>query len=159
MVEDPKRGDLDDLEKIRIRQQLREFIDQLKQKACDGALECCAIRLHMKDGTNPIVVIGGTVEEQAAARANLETLEAEIKAQKAQCCSIVEEIFPHLPEEERLRILESPQRMRIAFNSLSDAQRAKLSSLSQECFMKYIAHLEDLAASALSGRGSVGFLR
>ena len=159
MIDKPRRIGLDDLENSRIRQRLKEFITQLKRKACDGTLECCAIRLHMKDGTSPIVVIGGTVEEQVAARANLETMEAEIKAQKAQCCSIMEEIFPHLPEEERKWILELPERMRIAFNTLSDTQRTKLSSLSQESLMKYISLLEDLSSSALLGRGAVGFLR
>lgn len=159
MIDDPRRIGLNHLEKSRTRQQLNEFIDQLKKKARDGALECCAIRLHMKDGTSPIVVIGDTAEEQAAAQANLAAMEADIKVAKVQCCSIMEEIFPHLPEGERLRILESPERMRIAFNTLSDAQRTKLSSLSQECFMKYIKHLEDLATGALLGRGAVGFLR
>jgi hypothetical protein len=159
MIDNTRRIEIDDLEKSRTRQRLKKFIDQLKEKARDGTLECCAIRLHMKDGTSPIVVIGGTVEEQAAARAHLETMEAEIETQKAQCCSIMEEIFPQLPEEERRWILESPERMRIAFNTLSDAQRTKLSSLSQECFMKYLALLEDLSASALLGRGAIGFLR
>lgn len=159
MIDDPRQIGLNDLEKSRTRQQLNEFIGQLKKKAREGTLECCAIRLHMKDGTSPIMVIGGTAEEQATARANLEAMEADIKAQKAQCCSLMEEIFPHLPEGERLQILESPERMRIAFNTLSDAQRIKLSSFSQECFMKYITHLEDLSASALLGRGAVGFLR
>ena len=101
MIDNTRRIEIDDLEKSRTRQRLKEFIDQLKEKARDGTLECCAIRLHMKDGTSPIVVIGGTAEEQAAARANLETMEAEIKTQKAQCCSIMRKCFPQLPEEER----------------------------------------------------------
>jgi len=104
-------------------------------------LRCAAIRVFYKDGTTEIKVIGGTPEEQAEALARLEVEEARVKALIDELRPIVDEVFTHLPEEERQRVLNSPERLRLALNALSDDQLPKLSPLTQERLTKLLGEL------------------
>jgi hypothetical protein len=113
-----------------------------------GKVKCFASRVYYKDGTSELVVIGGTPEEQAAVRAKLEVMEAEVSALMAECRPIADEIFAHLPKEERVRVFDSPERMRLAFNTLSDSQRTKLNPL-LERLTRYQTFLEELLPPAL----------
>ncbi|MEO7560274.1 MAG: hypothetical protein ABIT23_08495 [Nitrosospira sp.] len=56
---------------------------------------------------------------------------------------IVNKVFAHLPEEERRRVLDSPERMRLALNTLSD-QSIKLSPSIRERWMKHKALVDEL---------------
>lgn len=67
----------------------------------------------------------------------------------AECRPIADEIFAHLPEEEWLRLLDSPERMRLAFNNTPpDNQRTKLNPL-LERLTKHQTFLEGLLPPAL----------
>lgn len=149
MANDDKRlTGIADLEKARNQRRLTNTFRHLLDEARAGKVKCFASRVHYKDGTSELVVAGGTLEEQTAVRAKLEAMEAEVEALMAECRPIADEIFAHLPEEERLRVFDSPERMRLAFNTLSDNQREKLNPL-LERLMKYQAFLEELSPPAL----------
>ena len=88
--------------------------------ACAGKLRCFAARVYYKDGTRELIVAGSTPEEQAEDRARFEAMKVEMETRMAEICPMVDEIFVYLPEEERLRIFDSPERMRLAFKTLRD---------------------------------------
>lgn len=136
-----------DLEKVRKQRRLTNTLRHLLDDARAGKVKCFASRVYYKDGTSELVVAGGTPEEQAAVRAKLEAMEGEAETLRAECRSIADEIFAHLPEEERLRILDSPERMRLAFNTLSDNQRTKLNPLLEQ-LTKYQTFLDALLPPA-----------
>ena len=126
MVNDNRRPTgIADLEKVRNKRRLTNTFRHLLDEARAGKVKCFASRVYYKDGTSELVVAGGTPEEQATVRAEMEAMEAEGKILMAECRTIVNEIFAYLPEEERLRIFDSPERMRLAFNTLPDNQRTK----------------------------------
>jgi hypothetical protein len=81
-----------------------------------------AFRVYYKDGTGEVKAVGGTAEEQAEALTRLEAKETRMKTLTAELGPIMDEIFAHLAEEERERVMDSPERMRRAFNTLSDDQ-------------------------------------
>lgn len=138
MVNDDRRfTDIADLENARSRRRLTNTLNNLLDEAVKGTLRCAAIRMYYKDGTNEVKVIGGTLEEQAEALARLEAEEAKGGALMEELRPIVNEVFSHLPDEERDRVLESPERMRPAFNTLSHNQRAELNPLIWEQWTKY----------------------
>ena len=149
MVNDNRRPTgIADLEKVRNQRRLTNTFRHLLDEARAGKVKFFASRVYYKDGTSELVVAGGTLEEQAAVRAKLEAMEAEGKVLMAECRPIVNEIFAYLPEEERLRIFDSPERMRLAFNTLPDNQRTKLDPL-LERLTKYQTFLEELSLPAL----------
>lgn len=93
-------------------------------------------------------MIGGTPEEQAETLARLEAEEAKAKVLMEELRPILDEVFAHLPEEERQRVLNSPERMRLALKSLSDDQLIKLRPLIREQWVKYKALLDELSPPA-----------
>jgi hypothetical protein len=95
-----------------------------------------AMRVFYKDGTSKLVVAGGTPEEQAALCARLEEMEAKGKILMEQLRPMVNEIFAHLPQEERQRVLNSPERLRLAMRTLSE-QNIKLDPAVLEQWAKY----------------------
>ena len=56
---------------------------------------------------------------------------------------IVNEIFAHLPREERERVLDSPERLRLAMRTLSE-QNIKLDPAILERWEKYKALVDEL---------------
>lgn len=149
MANDDKRPiGIADLEKVRKQRRLTNTFRHLLDEARAGNVRCFVSRLYYKDGTSELVVAGGTLEEQAAVRTKLEAMEAEVAALMAECRPIADEIFAHLPEEERLRVFDSPERMRLAFNGLPDNQRTKLNPL-LERLKQYQAFQEGLLPPAL----------
>lgn len=149
MANDDKRlTGIADLEKVRNQRQLTNTFRHLLDEARAGKVRCFASRVYYKDGTSELVVAGGTPEEQAEVRARLEAMEAEMKALMAEIRPMADEIFVHLPEEERLRVFDSPERMRLAFKSLPDSQRTKLNPL-MERLTKHQTFLEGLLPPAL----------
>jgi hypothetical protein len=140
MNDDTRRMAIGDLEEARTHHRLKE----VREKILDGTIECCAILLYLKDGTSRLVVVGGTSEARIAVRARLEEKEAELVALKAQCRLSVAKIFAHFPEEERHRVLDSPQRLRVALNTLSADQRVQLSPISRDRLLRYLTLLEGI---------------
>jgi hypothetical protein len=57
---------------------------------------------------------------------------------------VLDEVFAHMPENERGQILDSPERIRLALNTLSDDEPVKLSPLTQEQLTRYKTFLEEL---------------
>ena len=145
--DDTRLTEIADLDKVRNQRRLTNTLRHLLDEARAGKVKCFASRLYYKDGTSELVVAGGTPEEQAAVRAKLEAMEAEVEALMAELRPIADKIFAHLPEEERLRVLDSPERMRLAFNTLPDNQRTKLNPL-LERLTKYQTFLEELSPPA-----------
>lgn len=141
MNDDTGRFALGDLEMARTHHRLRE----VRGKILDGTIECCAIRLYLKDGTSPLVVIGGTSEERIAVRARLEEKEAELLSLKVQCRPAVAKAFAHLPEDEKDRVLDSPERLRVALNTLSADQRAQLCPARHDLVLRYLILLEGIS--------------
>lgn len=142
MVNDDKQlTRIADLEKIRSQRRLTNTLNNLVDEAASGNLRCAAIRMFYKDGTSKIHVIGGTPEEQAEALARLEAEETRVKALIDELRPIVDEVFAHLPEDERQRVLNSPERLRLALNTLSDDQLPKLSPSTQERYKKLLDEL------------------
>lgn len=90
-------------------------------------------------------MIGGTAEEQLAVQGRLEEQEEELQALKAQCRPALGTIFAHLPEEERHRVLDTPERLRVALNTLSEDQRAKLCPACQDRLLRYLTLLEGIS--------------
>ena len=149
MANDDKRPTgIADLEKVRNQRRLTNTFRHLLDEALAGKVKCFASRVYYKDGTSELVVAGGTPEEQATVRAKLEAMEAEGKILMEELRPIVNEIFAYLPEEERLRIFDSPERMRLAFNTLPDNQRTKLDPL-LERLAKYQTFMEELLPPVL----------
>lgn len=149
MANDDKRPTgIADLEKVRNQRRLTNTFRHLLDEARAGKVKCFASRVYYKDGTSELVVAGGTPEEQATVRAKLEAMEAEGKILMEELRPIVNEIFAYLPEEERLRIFDSPERMRLAFNTLPDNQRTKLDPL-LERLAKYQTFMEELLPPVL----------
>ena len=148
MANDDKRlTGIADLEKVRKQRRLTNTLRHLLDEAHAGKIRCFASRVHYKDGTSELIVAGGTPEEQAEVRARLEAMEAEGKVLMEELRPIVNEIFAYLPEEERLRVFDSPERMRLAFNTLPDNQQAKLAPLLAR-LTKYQTFLEELSLPA-----------
>jgi hypothetical protein len=125
-----------ELEKARNQRRLVNTLERLAQDAANGSLQCMAVRVFYKDGTSEVVVAGGTSEEQAVLRARLEEMEAKGKILMEKLRPIVNEIFAHLPQEERRRVLDSPERLRLAMRTLSE-QNIKLSPALLERWEKY----------------------
>ena len=69
-----------------------------------------------------------------------------------------EEMLPAASRGREAVILESPERMRIAFNTLSDAQRTKLSSQPGMLYEIYSASGRSISQCIIRKR-SGGFLR
>src|SRR5688500_18058440 len=69
--------------------------------------------------------------------AKLEAMEAKTEALMAEWSPIAEEIFAHLPEDERRLVLNSPERARLAFKTLPDNQRKPLTPLLRERLKKF----------------------
>ena len=137
-----------ELEKVRSQRQLTNTLHHLVDDARAGKVRCFASRVYYKDGTSELIVAGGTLEEQAEVRARLEAMEAEMEALMVEIRPMVDEIFAHLPEEERRRVFDSPERMRLAFNTLPANQQTKLDPL-LERLTKYQTFLEELSLPAL----------
>jgi hypothetical protein len=108
--------------------------------------------VYYKDGTSGLIVAGGTLEEQAEVHARLEAMEVEVEVEMealmAEIRPMDDEIFVHLPEEARLRVFDSLERMRLAIKSMPDNQRTKLDPL-LERLTKYETFLEKLSLPAL----------
>lgn len=132
-----------DLEKVQKQRRLTNTLRHLLDDARAGKVKCFASRVYYKDGTSELVVAGGTPEGQAAVRTKLEAMEAEAETLMAECRPIIDKIFAHLPEEERQRVFASPERMRLAFNTLPDNQRTKLNPLLEQ-LTRYQTFLEQL---------------
>ena len=148
MANDDKRlTGIADLEKVRKQRRLTNTLRHLLDEARAGKVRCFASRVHYKDGTSELIVAGGTPEEQAEVRARLEAMEAEMEALIAEIRPMADKIFIHLPEDERLRVFDSPERMRLAFNTLPDNQLTKLAPLLKR-LTKYQTFLEELSLPA-----------
>lgn len=145
--DDTRPTEVADLEKARKQRRLTDTLRHLADEAHAGNVKCFASRLYYKDGTSELVVAGGTFAEQAEVRAKLEAMEAEVKALMAECRPIADEIFAHLPEEERRQVFDSPERMKLALNTLPDNQRTKLNPL-LERLTKHQMFLEGLLPPA-----------
>lgn len=85
----------------------------------------------------------GTPEEQAALCAKLEEMEAKGRVLMEKLCPIVNEIFAHLPQEERQRVLDSPEHLRLAVCTLSE-QNIKLDPAILERWERYKELAEEL---------------
>ncbi|KIO48699.1 hypothetical protein [Nitrosospira sp. NpAV] len=148
MLNDDKRlTGIADMEKARKQRRLTNTFRHLLDEARAGNVKCFASRLYYKDGTSELVVVGGTLEEQAVIRAKLEAMEAEVNALMAECRPLAAEVFAHLPEEEWRQVLDSPERMRLALNTLPDNQRTKLNPL-LERLTKHQTFIEGLLPPA-----------
>lgn len=133
-----------DLDEKRNKQRVAEALNNLLKHARNGKLKCAAIRLHYKDGTSVLKVIGGTPEEQAETIAKLEAEEAKGKAVMEELRPTLNEVFAHLPEHDRGRVGESPERMRRALNTLSEERLKTIRPLIQERFSKYKTLMEKM---------------
>lgn len=132
------------LEKIRLQRRIEKTLASLLDEAHRGIVKCIAFRVYYKDGTSEIKAVGGTIEEQNEALVRLEAKEVRMKTLNAELRVIVDEFFVHLSEEERRRVLDSPERIRHAFNTLTDDQRELLSPSSQKLFKEYLTFLEEV---------------
>lgn len=132
------------LEKIRLQRRMKKTLTDLLDEAQRGIVKCVAFRVYYKDGISEIKAAGGTIEEQNEALARLEAKEARMKTLNAELRTIVDEFFVHLPEEERRRVLDSPERVRHALNTLPDDQREMLSPSSRKLFKEYLTFLEEV---------------
>lgn len=144
MNDDTSTTEIDDLDEKRNQRRVTKALDNLLQDARDGTLQCAAIRLYYKDGTSELKVIGGTSEEQAETLARLEAEEAKGKVLMEELRPILDEVFAHLPEDERNRVADSPERIRRALNTLSDDRLKTLSPLIQERLTKCKTLIEKL---------------
>jgi hypothetical protein len=108
-----------------------------------------------KDGTSEVQMIGGTPEEQAEALARLEAEEAKAKVLMEELRPVLNELFAHLPEEERRRVFDSPERIRLALNTLADNQPVKPNWLIHERWAKYKALLDELLPPTQETKGSL----
>jgi hypothetical protein len=135
-MDDDALDGITELEKVRNKRRLVNTLERLARDASTGSLRCMAMRVFYKDGTSKLVVAGGTPEEQAALCARLEEMEAKGKILMEQLRPMVNEIFAHLPQEERQRVLNSPERLRLAMRTLSE-QNIKLDPAVLEQWAKY----------------------
>jgi hypothetical protein len=135
-MDDDTLDGITELEKVRSKRRLVNTLERLARDASTGSLRCMAMRVFYKDGTSKLVVAGGTPEEQAALCARLEEMEAKGKILMEQLRPMVNEIFAHLPQEERQRVLNSPERLRLAMRTLSE-QNIKLDPAVLEQWAKY----------------------
>lgn len=142
MGDDTLNG-ITELEKVRNQRRLVNTLERLARDAATGSLRCMAMRVFYKDGTSKLVVAGGTSEEQAALCARLEEMEAKGRVLMEKLCPVVNEIFAHLPLEERERVLDSPERLRLAMHTLSE-QNIKLDPAILEQWTKYKELAEEL---------------
>jgi hypothetical protein len=142
-MDDDTLDGITELEKIRSKRRLVNTLERLARDASTGSLRCMAMRVFYKDGTSKLVVAGGTPEEQAALCARLEEMEAKGKILMEQLRPMVNEIFAHLPQEERQRVLNSPERLRLAMRTLSE-QNIKLDPAVLEQWAKYKELAEEL---------------
>jgi hypothetical protein len=142
-MDDDTLDGITELEKVRSKRRLVNTLERLARDASTGSLRCMAMRVFYKDGTSKLVVAGGTPEEQAALCARLEEMEAKGKILMEQLRPMVNEIFAHLPQEERQRVLNSPERLRLAMRTLSE-QNIKLDPAVLEQWAKYKELAEEL---------------
>jgi hypothetical protein len=142
-MDDDALDGITELEKVRNKRRLVNTLERLARDASTGSLRCMAMRVFYKDGTSKLVVAGGTPEEQAALCARLEEMEAKGKILMEQLRPMVNEIFAHLPQEERQRVLNSPERLRLAMRTLSE-QNIKLDPAVLEQWAKYKELAEEL---------------
>ncbi|PTQ76069.1 hypothetical protein C8R21_1822 [Nitrosospira multiformis] len=120
MNDDTSSTEVADLDEKRNQRRITDALNNLLEDARNGRLKCAAIRLYYKDGSSEVKVVGGTPEEQAGALAKLEAKETKAKVLMEEVRPILDEVFAHLPEDERIRVADSPERMRRALNTLSD---------------------------------------
>ncbi|ODT85183.1 MAG: hypothetical protein ABS69_01025 [Nitrosomonadales bacterium SCN 54-20] len=142
-MDDDTLNGITELEKVRNKRRLVNTLERLAQDAANGSLRCMAIRVFYKDGTSKLVVAGGTPEEQAALCGKLEEMEAKGRVLMEQLRPMVNEIFAHLPQEERQRVLDSPERLRLAMRTLPQ-QKIKLDPAILEQWTKYKALVDEL---------------
>ena len=142
-MDDNMLDGITELEKVRNKRRLVNTFERLAYEASIGVLQCMAVRVFYKDGTSKLVVAGGTPEEQAVLCAKLEEMEAKGRALMGKLRPIVNEIFAHLPREERERVLDSPERLRLAMRTLSE-QNIKLDPAILERWEKYKALVDEL---------------
>lgn len=144
MNDDTSTTKIEDLDEKRNRRRVTNALNNLLKDTRNGTLKCAAIRLYYKDGTSEVKVIGGKPEEQAETLARLEAEEVKGKVLMEELRPILDEVFAHLPEDERQRIVDSPERIRRALNILSDDRLRNLHPFIQERLTKCKTLIEEL---------------
>ena len=144
MNDDTSSTEVADLDEKRNQRRVMETLNNLLKDARNGKLKCAAIRLYYKDDSSEVKVVGGTPEEQAEALARLEAKETKAKVLMEEVRSILDEVFAHLPEDERSRVTDSPERMRRALNTLSDERLGTLHPFIREQLTECKTLMEEL---------------
>lgn len=144
MKDDTSTTEIADLDEKRNQRRVTKALNNLLKEARNGTLQCAAIRLFYKDGTSEVKLIGGTLEEQAETLARLEAEEVKGKVLMEELRPILDEVFAHLPEDERHRIADSPERIRRALNTLSNDRLKTLRPFIQERLTRCKTLIEEL---------------
>lgn len=144
MNNDTSSTEVTDLDEKRNQRRVTDALNNLLKDAQNGKLKCAAIRLYYRDGSSEVKVVGGTPEEQAGALAKLEAKETKAKVLMEEVRPILDEVFAHLPEDERIRVADSPERMRRALNTLSDEHLGTLRPFIRKRLIEYKPLMEEL---------------
>jgi hypothetical protein len=141
---DTSSTEIADLDEKRNQRRVTDALNNLLKDARNGKLKCAAIRLYYRDGSSEVKVVGGTPEERTEALAQLEAKETKAKVLMEEVRPILDEVFSHLPEDERIRVADSPERMRRALNTLSDEHLGTLRPFIRERLIECKPLMEEL---------------